>query len=69
MQRLLGISRLVLPGAGTGDAGDWPSEESYFTLDITPAQAIQLGRDFGQHAIVFWKAGGLPELWWLTLPL
>lgn len=58
-------SRLVLPASNVPDAGDWPSEESFFVLDISPEEAICLGKKYEQNAIVWREKGGVPELWWL----
>jgi len=52
-------------GWGFGDSGDWEGEVSCLALDISPDDAIRLGKKYGQNAIVWWEKGGVPELWWL----
>lgn len=59
------VARLILPGLNIGDTGDWPPEESFWALDISAENAVRLGKQFGQNAVVWWQKGGLPELWWL----
>ncbi|GAB4497192.1 MAG: hypothetical protein OHK0019_30340 [Saprospiraceae bacterium] len=61
------VSFGVLPGLGEAEDGDWPAEESFWALDISPNDAIYLGKKYEQNAIVWWEKGGLPELWWLSL--
>ena len=58
-------SRLVLPGSGIGHDRNWPPEESFWALDVSPQAAADLGRQFGQNAIVWGKKDAAPELWWL----
>ncbi len=45
-------------------ADDWPREQSIFIFDITLEQAVDLGRQFSQHAIVFGRLGKEAELVW-----
>jgi hypothetical protein len=45
------------PGEGIGDDGVWPPEQSILVLGIEHAAAVQLGRQFGQRAIVFGTLG------------
>jgi hypothetical protein len=49
-------------GEGVGDDGQWPPEPSLLILGITRAQAVDLGRRFGQRAIVYGEAGWSPQL-------
>jgi hypothetical protein len=49
-------------GAGVGDDGQWPAEPSLLILGVARNQAIDLGRRFGQRAVVYGEAGGSPEL-------
>ena len=48
-----------------GTDENWPPEESFWALDIPLEKAVELGRQFGQNAIVVWQNGGYPELWWI----
>ena len=57
--------RLLRRGLGIGTDENWPPEESFWALDIPLEKALELGRQFGQNAIVVWKKGGVPELWWI----
>ena len=48
-------------GRGVGD--DW-EEPSLFIVNITRGDAITIGKDFEQNAILWGEAGGEPELIW-----
>lgn len=58
--------RLYFAGEGADPAGDWPPEPSFLIPDIEPQQALLLGIKYEQNAILYWRRGGVPELWWLT---
>jgi hypothetical protein len=49
-------------GEGVGDDGDWPPEPSLLILGISRTAAIDLGRRFGQVAIVYGERGAPAEL-------
>lgn len=49
---------------GVGDAGDWPSEPGVLALGVSRARAENLGREFGQAAVVWGRAGEKAELVW-----
>ena len=51
-----------LPGEGIGDDPAWTPEESLMVLGISEEDAIDLGRSFGQLAIVVGRRGGVPQL-------
>lgn len=51
-----------LHGYGTGD--DWDPEPSLIVLGIDRDAAIELGKEFGQNAILWGKADGDAELVW-----
>lgn len=59
------VARHVAPAIGIGADGDWPPEESFWATDISPENAVRLGEQFQQNAIVWWQKGCLPALWWL----
>jgi hypothetical protein len=59
----------VLPGLGVGADGRWPPEPSFLATGLSPDRAIHLAKVYDQHAIVYWQRQGLPELWWVSLPL
>ena len=46
------------------DSGDWPVEESCFVPDIALEDALALAEDYGQNAIVWGGADGIPRLAW-----
>lgn len=46
------------------DGASWPSEESCFIPDITLEDALALADDYGQNAIVWGGADGIPRLAW-----
>jgi len=48
----------TFPGEGSGDDGQWPPERSLLILGILRDDAIRLGRDFGQRAVVYGEQGG-----------
>ena len=52
----------MLPGEGIGDNGTWPAEQSVLVLGIELEHAVQLGRRFGQRAIVYGRVGGRAAL-------
>ena len=52
---LLGLP--MLEGEGVGTGGDWPSEPSLLVLGIGESEAVELGRAFGQVAIVVGRLG------------
>jgi hypothetical protein len=52
----------MFPGEGIGDDGVWPPERSVLVLGIEREAALQLGRRFGQRAIVCGDLGGLATL-------
>lgn len=62
---LTAVATEVLPGIGIGTRGDWPPEESFWVLGISPEQAVRAGQHFSQNALVWWEDGGEAELWWL----
>jgi hypothetical protein len=53
---------LHFQGHGTGDRTDWPPEPGLFILGIPLDEALRLGRQFAQLAILAGVRGGAPEL-------
>ncbi len=49
-------------GEGVGGSGNWPPELSVLVLGIDEATAQQLGRAFGQNAVVVGRLGRPAEL-------
>jgi hypothetical protein len=49
-------------GEGVGTDPDWEAEKSLLILGIEREKAIELGKKYGQNAIVFGEAGGEAEL-------
>ena len=47
----------VYPGSGAADTGDWPPDPSVLVLGIPEDQAIEVGREYGQVAIVTGRRG------------
>jgi hypothetical protein len=47
----------------------WPEESGALIADISMAEAIALGSDYGQYAIVYSKIGEAPQLVWLDAAL
>jgi hypothetical protein len=52
----------MVPGEGIGDDGTWLPEQIILVLGIERTAAVQLGRRFGQRAIVWGELGGLATL-------
>lgn len=50
------------PGEGVGDDGAWPPEISLAVLGLSANGARDLGRSFGQVAVVIGMVGGAAEL-------
>jgi hypothetical protein len=45
------------PGLGIPDEGDWPPEKSLLVCGISEQEAIRIGRQFGQNAILCGEPG------------
>ncbi len=52
----------VVEGAGEAPEGRWPAEPSYLVLGMDLEAARELGRRYGQNAIVWAGADAVPEL-------
>jgi hypothetical protein len=52
-------------GDGIPDTEDWAPERSVWIAGIGRQQAVEIGRQFGQNAIVVGILGGVAELVWL----
>lgn len=61
-QRLAQEGLSLLEGEGRGADGDWPPEPSILALGCSKKLAKKLGRQFGQNAIVWAGANGVPQL-------
>jgi hypothetical protein len=53
-------------GAGHGDDGAWPAEESVLVPGLDEAAAVALGRAFGQFAVVVGERGRPARLAWVA---
>jgi hypothetical protein len=60
--RLADCDVVLFEGQGVPDAADWEPEISLLVLGIGREQAVAIGRDFGQLAIVCGRPGGVAEL-------
>lgn len=49
---------------GVDDDGTWPSERGLFVAGLSRDEAVELGRELDQNAIVVGARGGAPELVW-----
>ncbi len=54
------------PGEGRGEDPVWAPEASFLALDMDRQAAINLGRKYGQNAIVWVGSDGVPDLLLLT---
>jgi hypothetical protein len=52
----------ALPAEGRDPTGQWTPEQSCLILDVTRDLAMEIGRQFGQNAIVIVTRGAVPEL-------
>lgn len=52
----------IFEGAGQDCKGDWPPEQSLMVLGISRSRAEELGRQYGQNAIVWVDGTGTPSL-------
>jgi len=59
---LLGKGYLFFKGMGVGDDDSWEPEASFMVLNIRKEDAIKLGKQFKQNAIVAGVIGNIPEL-------
>jgi len=62
------IQQLALPylkASGKDPSGEWLSEESFFVLGIGRKDAIALGKEFNQNAILYGSSTTTPQLIWL----
>ena len=53
---------LYFSASGVPTSGDWPEEVSFLVLDISREKAIEMGKAYGQKAILWGKIGGTSEL-------
>ncbi len=60
LEKLVGLEQH--PGIGIPDQGDWPPEESVLVAGIVEPEAIRIGREFGQNAIVCGEGGKAARL-------
>ncbi len=65
-QRLLARVRAMgleaIEGEGAAPSGPWPPERSFLVLGITLSDALRLGFEFGQNAVVWAGDAGVPRL-------
>jgi len=59
---LLEKQYLFFKGVGVGDDDSWEPEASFMVLNIRKEDAIKLGKQFKQNAIVVGVIGNSPEL-------
>lgn len=52
-------------GENLADDASWPVEESCFVTDMALSDAKALAAKFGQNAIVYGEADGIPRLVWI----
>ncbi|MGE5492870.1 MAG: DUF3293 domain-containing protein [Actinomycetota bacterium] len=52
-------------GENVADDSAWPVEESCFIPDISREEAVALAQQFGQNAVLWGEADGLPRLVWI----
>jgi hypothetical protein len=52
----------LIPGVGVDPDGNWPAEQSVLVLGVAREEAEQLGREYGQNAILWMGADAVPEV-------
>ena len=62
LERLEEMQTVVFSGIGEDASGQWPGEPSILALGISRDQAMQLGNEFQQNAIVWIGADCVPGL-------
>ena len=62
LSRIGGSGHPVFKGWGIGSDPDWLPEDSYLILGIPRTDAILLGTEFGQNAILVGRSGQVAEL-------
>ena len=60
--RLRSLTSQVFAGIGEDPSGEWPGEPSWLALGIDLATSRQLGRDYGQNAVVWCNSDAIPKL-------
>ncbi|NJC25144.1 DUF3293 domain-containing protein [Neolewinella antarctica] len=53
-----------LPAAGVDPAGEWPEEVGVMLFDVALENALKIGIDFKQNAILFGEISGEPAVLW-----
>lgn len=53
-------------GVGIPDGEDWPPEQSVLVSGIMERDAVSIGREFGQNAIVCGEKGQVARLVWIS---
>ncbi|HEY2250326.1 MAG TPA: DUF3293 domain-containing protein [Planctomycetaceae bacterium] len=64
--RLHALPCVIYHGRGVGTIGDWPPEPSLLVQGLSENQGLDLGRSFGQAAIVAGRRGEPARLVWVT---
>lgn len=53
---------ILIPGRGHDPAGHWPGEPSVLVLGLPRSAAVDLGRAYRQHAVLWVRCGAAVEL-------
>lgn len=61
-RELAGCAVAVFEGEGRGDDPSWTPEPSFLALGLTTEQGIELGRRYGQNAIVAGRRSEIAQL-------
>lgn len=59
---LTSLTQYVIEGAGAHPSGAWPEEKSFLALGVSLETARELGKQFGQNAIVWIGDDLIPRL-------
>lgn len=52
-EELIAKKLTYFPASGVPTSGDWPEEASFLVLDISREKAIEMGKAYGQKAIIW----------------
>ena len=60
--QLRALNCVIYHGRGGGTAGNWPAEPSFLALGLGEEEGLEIGRTFGQNAIVVGTRGEPAQL-------
>lgn len=55
------------PGAGVPEEEGWPAEESFLVAGISLSEALELGKRFGQNAVLWGESGQAAQIFFCDI--